>query len=392
MCPRDLRLLPRQRRLPAAGRGDRGRGPGGALHPEEGRRRFPAQGGGVLPPRRRHRRRGTSPSSASTTSRFSSSNGSWRPTSASRRGASARSSWRARSGSRTSSTSTSSSGESWSIDGEISLRRASRVARGERVLPVAVRGGRDPHDGRGGGVGHGVDRLRRGQRLRAPERAATGRIRSGSSTPRFTYYPGFKVNSGEYKVMGLAPYGEPKYVQLLLDNVVDLRDDGSFTLEPAVLRLPRRAHDDQRGVRPAVRRATQGARDQPDPAGYRPRALGPGGVRRGDAPDGAHGAPSHRDEGSLPGGRRRAQLRGERAHPARGAVQAALDPARRGRRGRRARRRAAHLAPASLRRRGTPGRSDSMRGAYLGPDSRPTRSGRFSTGSAPSTAASSRTS
>jgi carbamoyltransferase len=46
----------------------------------------------------------------------------------------------------------------------------------------------------------------------------------------FTYYTGFKVNSGEYKVMGLAPYGEPRYVDLILDKIVDLRDDGSFTL------------------------------------------------------------------------------------------------------------------------------------------------------------------
>jgi carbamoyltransferase len=45
-----------------------------------------------------------------------------------------------------------------------------------------------------------------------------------------TYYLGFKVNSGEYKVMGLAPYGEPKFVKLLLDNVVNLREDGSLTL------------------------------------------------------------------------------------------------------------------------------------------------------------------
>ena len=44
-----------------------------------------------------------------------------------------------------------------------------------------------------------------------------------------TYYLGFKVNSGEYKVMGLAPYGEPKYVKLLLDEVVNLREDGSLT-------------------------------------------------------------------------------------------------------------------------------------------------------------------
>ncbi len=45
-----------------------------------------------------------------------------------------------------------------------------------------------------------------------------------------TYYAGFKVNSGEYKVMGLAPYGEPKYVDLLCREIIDIRDDGSFTL------------------------------------------------------------------------------------------------------------------------------------------------------------------
>lgn len=47
----------------------------------------------------------------------------------------------------------------------------------------------------------------------------------------FTYYTGFRVNSGEYKVMGLAPYGEPKYAQLILDKVVDVKDDGSFWLD-----------------------------------------------------------------------------------------------------------------------------------------------------------------
>jgi len=46
----------------------------------------------------------------------------------------------------------------------------------------------------------------------------------------FTYYTGFRVNSGEYKIMGLAPYGEPKYVQTILDNLMDLREDGSFRL------------------------------------------------------------------------------------------------------------------------------------------------------------------
>ncbi|MDT7602473.1 MAG: carbamoyltransferase, partial [Acidobacteriota bacterium] len=46
----------------------------------------------------------------------------------------------------------------------------------------------------------------------------------------FTYYTGFKVNSGEYKVMGLAPYGEPRYVRQILDELVDLREDGSLRL------------------------------------------------------------------------------------------------------------------------------------------------------------------
>jgi carbamoyltransferase len=46
----------------------------------------------------------------------------------------------------------------------------------------------------------------------------------------FTYYTGFKVNSGEYKLMGLAPYGEPRYVQQIRDNLIDLKPDGSFRL------------------------------------------------------------------------------------------------------------------------------------------------------------------
>lgn len=46
----------------------------------------------------------------------------------------------------------------------------------------------------------------------------------------FTYHTGFKVNSGEYKVMGLAPYGEPKYVDLIYRELIDLKEDGSFTL------------------------------------------------------------------------------------------------------------------------------------------------------------------
>ena len=46
----------------------------------------------------------------------------------------------------------------------------------------------------------------------------------------FTYYLGFKVNSGEYKVMGLAPYGEPKYAKTIRDHLIDLKEDGSFRM------------------------------------------------------------------------------------------------------------------------------------------------------------------
>ena len=46
----------------------------------------------------------------------------------------------------------------------------------------------------------------------------------------FTYYTGFRVNSGEYKVMGLAPYGSPKYKDLIIENLIDLKEDGSFKL------------------------------------------------------------------------------------------------------------------------------------------------------------------
>ncbi len=47
----------------------------------------------------------------------------------------------------------------------------------------------------------------------------------------FTYYTGFKVNSGEYKVMGLAPYGDPRYYDRIIENLIDLKDDGSFWLD-----------------------------------------------------------------------------------------------------------------------------------------------------------------
>jgi carbamoyltransferase len=72
------------------------------------------------------------------------------------------------------------------------------------------------------GVGKGAD-IQLIKELRWPD--SLGLLYSA-----FTYYTGFKVNSGEYKVMGLAPYGEPKYVKLIYDHLLDLREDGSFRL------------------------------------------------------------------------------------------------------------------------------------------------------------------
>ena len=72
----------------------------------------------------------------------------------------------------------------------------------------------------------------------------------------FTYYTGFKVNSGEYKVMGLAPYGDPKYVQPILEHVFELREDGSFHMRMdyfdflAGLRMTSRKFDDLFGGPP----------------------------------------------------------------------------------------------------------------------------------------------
>ena len=55
----------------------------------------------------------------------------------------------------------------------------------------------------------------------------------------FTYYCGFKVNSGEYKLMGLAPYGKPKYVKLIKDNLIDIKEDGTYRLDMSFFKFHR---------------------------------------------------------------------------------------------------------------------------------------------------------
>ena len=73
------------------------------------------------------------------------------------------------------------------------------------------------------GFGHG-NRVTLTHELRFPH--SLGLLYSA-----FTYFTGFRVNSGEYKLMGLAPYGEPKYAGLILENLLDLKDDGSFRMD-----------------------------------------------------------------------------------------------------------------------------------------------------------------
>jgi carbamoyltransferase len=80
----------------------------------------------------------------------------------------------------------------------------------------------------GAGRGHDIELVRE---LRFPH--SLGLLYSA-----FTYFTGFKVNSGEYKVMGLAPYGEPKYVSLIKDHLLEIRDDGSLWMNMEYFTYP----------------------------------------------------------------------------------------------------------------------------------------------------------
>src|SRR5438128_1413958 len=73
------------------------------------------------------------------------------------------------------------------------------------------------------GIGRG-NRLELTHELRFPH--SLGLLYSA-----FTYFCGFRVNSGEYKLMGLAPYGEPRYVEFILEKMIDLKPDGSFRMD-----------------------------------------------------------------------------------------------------------------------------------------------------------------
>ena len=132
----------------------------------------------------------------------------------------------------------------------------------------------------------------------------------------FTYFTGFKVNSGEYKLMGLAPYGEPKYVDLIRKELIDLKDDGSLWLNMDYFTychgtvMTGGKFDDLFGGPAGGRKPRHPARDGPG-------RIDPGRHRRG-GPAGRPPCPqADRHEKSRPGRRRGAQLRGQRPNPAR---------------------------------------------------------------------------
>ncbi len=146
----------------------------------------------------------------------------------------------------------------------------------------------------------------------------------------FTYYTGFRVNSGEYKLMGLAPYGEPKYVDLILDNLLDLKEDGTFRLNmdyfnyATGLTMTNRRFADLFGD-PPRKPETQLTQKHMDIARSIQEITEEVVLQAG--PYGAQGAATGL---SVSGGRRRAELRGQRADTARRPVQGHLDPARGG--------------------------------------------------------------
>ena len=121
------------------------------------------------------------------------------------------------------------------IPAAMRVHRAPPVACRQRVLPFAVRRGRDPDARRRGRVGHGQPGLGRGNRI-----AMTDEMRFPHSLgllySAFTYFCGFRVNSGEYKLMGLAPYGEPVYAETIRRELIDLKDDGSFRMDMSYFR------------------------------------------------------------------------------------------------------------------------------------------------------------
>ena len=143
----------------------------------------------------------------------------------------------------------------------------------------------------------------------------------------FTYFTGFKVNSGEYKVMGLAPYGEPKYVKLIKDHLLEIRDDGSLWMNMEYFTYPHGLT--MTGA--ALERLIGGPARQPESKlTQREMDLARSIQDITEEVMLKMTAFAQRETGHarpLPGWRRRAELRRQRPDPSRGRVRADLDPA-----------------------------------------------------------------
>ena len=174
------------------------------------------------------------------------------------------------------------------------VHRSPRVARRQRVLPLARSTRRrssrwtawasGPRPASASGRGNRIELT---HEIRFPH--SLGLLYSA-----FTYYTGFRVNSGEYKVMGLAPYGQPVYKDLIL-RALD-RPEGRRLVPPGheLLQLLPGADDDVAEVPPPVRRAAAQAGVAADAAGNGPGRLDPGGHRGGHAPHGPARPPPDR--------------------------------------------------------------------------------------------------
>ena len=189
-----------------------------------------------------------------------------------------------------------------------------------------------------------------------------------------TYYTGFKVNSGEYKVMGFAPYGEPTYAKTIFDHLIDLKPDGSFRLNLDYfnyctgLTMTNERFDALFGGPP--RRPEQLLEQRHMNLAASIQAVLEEIVL---APDAFVGAGDWHPQ-SCDGRRRRAQLRGQRQGAARRKIQEYLDSTGGWRCRRRTRRRTCRLShlfkgkPRKLN-----GSLDGMHGSYLGPAFQPSR-------------------
>jgi hypothetical protein len=191
------------------------------------------------------------------------------------------------------------------------LLRAPRIARRERVLPLAVRGSGHPDDGRRGRVGDGVHRRWARQRHRDPRRAALARLARPAVLGLHLLH-GFQGELRRVQGDGSRPVRRAEVRRSHLPGAAGSRKTAR-SAQSEVLQLPHRPDHDQRRVRRAVRGPPRVAGVEADAERDGPRTVRPGSVRGGHAPHGAHGP--HARPGAdepVPGWRRGAQLRRQR--------------------------------------------------------------------------------